>query len=147
MLIRAVEKRRARLAGLELIRAGRLSKAFVSDRTARTLWLSGAHRRNSIKADSKVLLADGLRSGLGKRISELVWPDGQPAARAAMAEALEQLGADYERQVVIVQPQLTKHAVTSAREKPTTGEAARLRQLERSSSRPVPVGTRARAWS
>lgn len=41
-----------------------LAAAFLANRPARTLWLSGLHRRSPIKADSKVLTGLDLRTAL-----------------------------------------------------------------------------------
>ncbi len=84
----------------------------------------------NIRHLDQLLLADGLRRGLGKRISNLVWHDGIQSTRAAMVEALSGLGANYGRQVVILQPQITHVALTHAREHSRSQDAARLRQLD-----------------
>jgi hypothetical protein len=51
------------LAALQRIPPGLLNAAFVKG-PARTLWLSGAHRRTSVKADSKILSGIELRDAL-----------------------------------------------------------------------------------
>lgn len=51
------------LAQLRAIQPGILNASFVKG-AARTLWLSGTHRRTSIKADSKVLAGTNLRDAL-----------------------------------------------------------------------------------
>jgi hypothetical protein len=63
-------------------------------------------------------------------ISSLVWSNGKPASRAGMIAALGALGADYDRQVVIVQPQASKRSVAKALKNPKSLEAARSRQLD-----------------
>lgn len=51
------------LRGLKLVSPGRAKAAFIAGR-ARTLWLKGTHRRDSVKADSKVLTGLDLRDAL-----------------------------------------------------------------------------------
>jgi hypothetical protein len=53
----------AGLGQLEKIPAARLNAAFVHG-TARTLWLTGTHKRVSVKADNKVLTGIDLRDAL-----------------------------------------------------------------------------------
>jgi hypothetical protein len=84
----------------------------------------------NIRHLDNLILSDGLQNGLGKKISSLVWNNGAPAQRQDMIEALDDLGADYERQVVVVQPQALKSSIESARQDPTSAGAARLRQLD-----------------
>ena len=84
----------------------------------------------NIRHLDQVLLADGLRDGLGKQISTLVWEDGNPSTRASMIDALSNIGSDYTRQTVVLQPQITRGAVTRARARPRSQDAARLRQLD-----------------
>lgn len=84
----------------------------------------------NIRHLDQVVLAEGLRDGLGKQISTLVWEDGRPSTRASMVEALSNIGSDYTRQTVVLQPQITRGAVTRAQSRPTSQEAARLRQLD-----------------
>ena len=47
-----------------------------------------------------------------------------------MLDALDKIGAGYERQVVIIQPRLTRARTLLARSKPNSPDAARLRQLD-----------------
>ncbi len=80
----------------------------------------------------QLLLAKGLggKKALEKKISKLVWQDRERSNRSAMIERLVHLGADYERQVVIIQPHVTKARVTAARQNPERPEGLRLRQLD-----------------
>lgn len=77
-----------------------------------------------------LILQEGLSKGLGKKISKLVWHDGKPTSRENMIAAIEKIGADFERTVVVLQPHLTKRRHDQARKDPKSPDAARLRQLD-----------------
>ena len=78
------------------------------------------------------ILSEGLERGLKKSVGKLVWHNRQTAkgSRPAMLDALEKIGTNYERQVVIIQPRLTRARALLARSKPKSSDAARLRQLD-----------------
>jgi hypothetical protein len=76
------------------------------------------------------IIAEGLQQGLGKRVSNLVWRDRSRSDRSSMVQALGQLGANFVRQVVIVQPRHTRTADGLARASPSSSDMARLRQLD-----------------
>ncbi len=78
----------------------------------------------------RMLLADGLEKGLGKKISKLVWKDRQPAAREDFVKALRKIGHNYRRRVVIVQPHVTEAKHSQAQANREGSDAARLRQLD-----------------
>ncbi len=81
------------------------------------------------------ILAEGLEEGLGKFIGTLVWHDGvKQKDRKGMLAALRRVGENYTRRVVVIQPRVSKLLLEAARDeqakKTTTGNVARLRQLE-----------------
>ena len=84
----------------------------------------------NLRSLDRLLLDEGLRQGIGKKVGKLVWHDRKPVSRGHMLAALGLLGADYQRQIVIVQPHVTKSAYDAARARPRSKEAARLRQLD-----------------
>jgi hypothetical protein len=84
----------------------------------------------NLRSLDRDLLSEGLRQGLGKKISDLVWHNRKPSTRAKMIAALKKVGANYDRQVVIIQPHVTKTRWDSARANSASGDAARLRQLD-----------------
>lgn len=71
-----------------------------------------------------------LRAGLEHKIAASVWHDRQPTTRGEMLAYLDTLGANYSRQLVIVQPRLTRTRLERARAAPNTVEGLRLRQLD-----------------
>ena len=76
------------------------------------------------------LLAEGLAKGVGKKIGKLVWHDRKPSTRAKFLTLLKQIGANHRRQVIIIQPRVTKVCHDAARARPTSVDAIRLRQLD-----------------
>lgn len=84
----------------------------------------------NVRYVDQLLLANGLGDGVGKKISRLVWENGRPSTREAMTAALAAVGSDYDRQVIVVQPQVTHDAVARARADPSCRDAARLIQLD-----------------
>ena len=86
----------------------------------------------NLRSLDRAILVKGLRAGLKKKVGKLVWHNRQSVSggREKMLDALDKIGASYERQVVIIQPRLTKARVDSARKNPKGADAARLRQLD-----------------
>ena len=80
----------------------------------------------------RAILAEDLERGLRKSVGKLVWHNRKIAkgGREAMLDALKKIGTNYERQVVIIQPRLTRARALLARSKPKSSDAARLRQLD-----------------
>ena len=72
----------------------------------------------------------GLSSGLGKKISSLVWLDRKKSNRGLMLKQLDRLGTNFKRRVVIVQPHVTETKHKFAQTHPKSPDAARLRQLD-----------------
>ncbi len=78
----------------------------------------------------RVLVEEGMSSGVGKKISKLVWRNRTAIKREAMLKELSKLGANYKRRVVIVQPHVTETKHKYAQAHPNSPDAARLRQLD-----------------
>lgn len=76
------------------------------------------------------LLAEGLRSGMSHRVGKLVWRDRERSDREQMLSALEDLGTNYQRRLVVLQPQVTKARHEAARSGDETLEHRRLQQLD-----------------
>lgn len=76
-------------------------------------------------------LSGGLVGQLAGRIGDKVWHNGGPATAADFLNAVRGLGANYVRNVVILQPRARKAAVSAAREAPANGAVhQRLLQLD-----------------
>jgi hypothetical protein len=76
------------------------------------------------------LVFKGLKSGMSHRVGKLVWHDREPSDRAQMLSALGSLGSNYQRRVVILQPQVTKARHDLARRGGKNLEVRRLQQLD-----------------
>jgi hypothetical protein len=76
------------------------------------------------------LLAEGLASGLHHQVGKLVWNDRELTTRIEMIAALEALGSDYQRQLVVLQPHVTKTRYDQARLDSANIERRRLQQLD-----------------
>jgi hypothetical protein len=76
------------------------------------------------------ILERGLRRGIGKQVSHLVWHNRALADRQAMINAIIAAGANCRREVVILQPRHSKALDDRARSQPNGQEMARLRQLD-----------------
>jgi hypothetical protein len=75
-------------------------------------------------------LAQGLDKGLGTQIRDLVWYDRTIKPRDEMIRALESIGANYDREVVILQPHLTRSRYNATRANRADKDYARLQQLD-----------------
>jgi len=84
----------------------------------------------NLRSLDRQLLDQGMAEGLGRKVGALVWHDRRASTRQDMLRAIAAAGADYERRVVVVQPQLQKTAYEHARQHPRSRDAARLRQLD-----------------
>ncbi len=80
----------------------------------------------------RTILTEGLESGVGKKVGKLVWYNRRRAkqGRTGMLKALQNIGTNYRRQVVIIQPRLTQAREEYARKHTNSRDAARLRQLD-----------------
>jgi hypothetical protein len=75
-------------------------------------------------------LGAGLKNGLTRRISQLVWHDGQTADRSGMLGALDRIGASFHRRIVVLQPHVTRTKLEEVRGDDRHPEVGRLRQLD-----------------
>lgn len=75
----------------------------------------------------KQALAKGLSHAV--RATNYWWKDGEPVAKDALVEAIENLGDDYVRRVVVVQPHVTETAWTKAEGAKSGVNRLRLDQL------------------
>lgn len=78
----------------------------------------------------RINLEVGLAAGLRHQVGQLVWYDRGPGTRTDMIAALQNVGANHRRRVVILQPHVTQDGWNTARANPTGVDAARLRQLD-----------------
>ena len=78
----------------------------------------------------RINLEVGLAAGLRHQVGQLVWYDRGPGTRTDMIAALQTVGANHRRRVVILQPHVTQDGWNTARANPTGVDAARLRQLD-----------------
>jgi hypothetical protein len=111
-------------------------KASDDDKAARGVSVSKyevvtSQAIKNLRSLDRWILAEGLRGGLNKSVGKLLWHNRRAAkgGREAMLDVLDKIGASYERQVVVIQPRLTKARELLARNKPNSPDAARLRQL------------------
>ncbi len=76
----------------------------------------------------------GLRAGLGKQIGKLVWFNRDDSTREEMLEALEAIGSNYRRMIVIFQPHIAQSKLEEVRKAISEGkrheDKGRLRQLD-----------------
>lgn len=78
----------------------------------------------------RLLLDKGLAEGLDKKISKLVWLNRLKKKREDFLKVLDTIGTNFRRQVIIVQPHVTKVCHDAARQNPNSSDARRLRQLD-----------------
>jgi hypothetical protein len=76
------------------------------------------------------LLAEGVGGAVPSGANPPVWMDGTPSTLASFQAAIQGLGANIRRRIVIIQPHITRTALTTAREATTGADFARRRQLE-----------------
>lgn len=84
----------------------------------------------NLRSLDRMILEKGLGESLNMKIRELVWLDRKPAKNKAMLAALNDIGSDYDRRVVIFQPSLSRSAHDKARKASKGGDHARLQQLD-----------------
>lgn len=74
-------------------------------------------------------LGQNLNEAISNKIGNYVWKDGEYSDRAEMVNELEDLGSDYERRVVIVQPHVQKSHFDGISDEDESEDAQRLKQL------------------
>jgi hypothetical protein len=78
----------------------------------------------------RLALEEGLAAGIGRMVGSLVWRNRDSTTREEMIQALQGAGTNYQRQVVVFQPHVTRTRHDSARATAAGTELARLRQLD-----------------
>jgi hypothetical protein len=91
--------------------------------------VTGQAVKNLRWADQAVLAGD-LAGKLAGRISDRVWHDSAPAAAPGFLDAVAALGANYNRNVVILQPRVRRTVVDAARVAAAGAAYKRLQQLD-----------------
>lgn len=76
------------------------------------------------------LLAEGVGGAVPASANPPVWLDGTPNTLASFRAAIQGLGTNVRRRVVILQPHITRTALTTARQATAGADLARRRQLE-----------------
>lgn len=74
-------------------------------------------------------LGSNLAEAISDKVGSYVWNDGEYAEREDMVKELEDLGNDYERRVVVVQPHVQKSHFDEVSSKDESRNAQRLKQL------------------
>jgi hypothetical protein len=77
-----------------------------------------------------VTTTDEFADFLGKGVKDAVFRNGVACKRVDMLKALRKVGADYHRRVVIVQPRITKTALSAARMSAKPREKRTVQQLD-----------------
>jgi hypothetical protein len=91
--------------------------------------VTGQAVKNLRWADQAALATD-LAGRLAGRIGDRVWHNGVPAVPAGFLSAVAALGADYNRNVVILQPRVRRSVVVAARGAGAGAPYRRLQQLD-----------------
>ena len=110
-------------------------KASGSDNPNRQISVSDyevvtAQAVKNLRSLDRILLSAGLQKGIGKKIGKAVWHNHLKTTRDEMINALGDIGANYDRRVIVFQPRVTKSMLTNTRKKPNGTNYARLRQLD-----------------
>lgn len=78
----------------------------------------------------RLALEEGLAAGIDRMVGQLVWRDRNRTTRQEMIRALQDIGANYQRHVVVFQPHVARTRHDSARANAVGTELTRLRQLD-----------------
>ncbi len=78
----------------------------------------------------QLLIAEAFEQTMEKKVGKLVWKDGALIKKEEFLSTLGELGADYDRNVVIVQPRIREESLKRARRGKNSQEYKRLRQLD-----------------
>jgi hypothetical protein len=78
----------------------------------------------------RLALEEGLAAGIGRMVGRLIWHDRDRTTRQEMIRALQDIGTNYQRHVVVFQPHVTRTRHDSARATASGTELMRLRQLD-----------------
>jgi hypothetical protein len=110
-------------------------KGAGSDKSGRSISVSNyevvtGQAIKNLRYFDRLLLEEGLASGLKKKIGKLVWFNHVKKKREEFLDVLKIIGTNFRRQVVVLQPHVTKVCHDLARQHPKSPDAARLRQLD-----------------
>jgi len=75
-------------------------------------------------------LGPNLNEAITDKIGTYVWKDGEYAEREEMVTELEDLGSDYERRVVVLQPHIQESQFNDISDEDDSEDAQRLKQLQ-----------------
>lgn len=75
-------------------------------------------------------VAADLAKGLEHKIGQLVWHDGSKSTREKMLDALSKIGHSYQRQIIILQPQVMQSRIKAVRSNPKHPDLPALQQLD-----------------
>jgi hypothetical protein len=78
----------------------------------------------------RLLLTEGLQTGLQRQVSNLVWHNGADSTRREMLSVLGDVGADVMKKLVVLQPHVTRARHEAARSNMDSSDGRRLRQLD-----------------
>jgi len=78
----------------------------------------------------RLIVEKALEEGIEKQVGKLVWHNRRKSKRHDAIRALSQIGADWERRVVILQPHITKSRYEYCRHHPKYRDTVRLKQLD-----------------
>jgi hypothetical protein len=78
----------------------------------------------------QILISDGLEAGIGRQVGDLVWHNRRRASRRSMIRELRDVGTDYNKKVVVLQPYVRKQVHDAARADMSSIDGRRLRQLD-----------------
>lgn len=84
----------------------------------------------NLRRMDRTLLEKDLVEGLSNKVGQLVWHNRQQRNREQFLQALETVGDNYERKLVILQPHVAKHRHDLARKNGKGAELTRLKQLD-----------------
>lgn len=92
--------------------------------------VSGQAVKNIRHLDAVVAAGELVSGTIPTNLSFAAWENGEPRSRAQFVARLNQLGSNFARRVVIVQPHVRKELVDAVRSNPNHSEAPRMRQLD-----------------
>ncbi|NMB54686.1 MAG: hypothetical protein GYA15_08280 [Leptolinea sp.] len=108
------------------VKGGKTSGISVSDYE-----VVGSQAVKNLRSLDEQELVEGLKRNIENSIKKLIWHNGVGQNdRQGMLTVLKNLGTNYRRQVIILQPSLRKTQAEAARENKTGDNYARLQQLD-----------------
>lgn len=108
------------------VKASKTSGISVSDYE-----VVGSQAVKNLRSLDEKGLIEGLKANLTNAVGKLVWHDGtRQINRSGFIAALDTLGSNYQRQVVLLQPSLSRSLEQAARDNKSSGDYKRLQQLD-----------------